>query len=288
MLDVLPEVAKESCFALHGGTAINLFIRDMPRLSVDIDLTYLPLEDRNTTLNHIAEALIRIQTNVKKNIPGTQVNLKADKGKLFISTKHASVKLEVSLMNRGTYGQVEVRTLCDRAQNEYESFCEIAVVPIGQLYGGKICAALDRQHPRDIFDVKYLMENEGFSEEIKTGFLYCVLGAERPIHEMLKPNFLDQKSALTRQFEGMTAEPFSYEEYEQVKAQLVQVVSQSLTDTDKDFLLGFKGLTPRWELYPYGDFPSVRWKLQHLEKLRNENPDKHNQLYELLKSQLNR
>ncbi len=95
-----------------------------------------------------------------------------------------------------------------------------------------------------------------------------------------------QKSALNRQFEGMTSEPFSYKEYEQVKAQLVQVISESLTDTDKDFLLGFKGLTPRWELYPYGDFPSVRWKLQHLEKLRNENPDKHNQLYELLKSQL--
>lgn len=40
LLAVLPEIAKEHCFALHGGTAINLFIRNMPRLSVDIDLTY--------------------------------------------------------------------------------------------------------------------------------------------------------------------------------------------------------------------------------------------------------
>jgi len=43
---VLPEVAKETCFTMHGGTAINLFVRDMPRLSVDIDLTYVLIEDR--------------------------------------------------------------------------------------------------------------------------------------------------------------------------------------------------------------------------------------------------
>lgn len=45
LLDVLPLVSKGQCFALHGGTAINLFIRNMPRLSVDIDITYLPIED---------------------------------------------------------------------------------------------------------------------------------------------------------------------------------------------------------------------------------------------------
>jgi len=59
LLSVLPEVAKERCFALHGGTAINLFIRNMPRLSVDIDLTYLPIENREPSLKNIAEALQR-------------------------------------------------------------------------------------------------------------------------------------------------------------------------------------------------------------------------------------
>lgn len=252
----------------------------------DIDLTYLLLEDRESTLQHITEALIRIKANILKNIPGTSVVLKADSGKLLIQTKEAIVKLEVSLMNRGTYRQIEIRTLCEKAQNEYESFCEIAVVPMGQLYGGKICAALDRQHPRDLFDIKYLLANEGFSEEIKAGFLYCVLGAERPIHEMLNPNFLDQKSALTKQFEGMTTESFSYDEYEETKGKLIKVVTESLTDIDKDFLLNFKNLTPNWELYPYGDFPSVRWKLQNLERLKSKNPDKHSHLYKLLKTQL--
>lgn len=286
LLNVLPEVAKESCFALHGGTAINLFIRNMPRLSVDIDLTYLPIEDRESSLNHISEALIRVKDRVIKNIPGTSVSLKAEKGKLLVQTKQATVKLEVSLMNRGSYGQAQVRTLCERAQDEYESFCEIAVVPMGQLYGGKICAALDRQHPRDLFDIKYLLANEGFSEEIKTGFLYCVLGAERPINEILNPKFQDQTSALVKQFEGMTTEAFSYEEYEAVKAHLIQVVRASLNETDKNFLLNFKNLTPTWDIYPYGDFPSVRWKLQNLENLKNKNPDKHTALYKLLETQL--
>jgi hypothetical protein len=64
LLNVLPEVAKEKDFALHGGTAINLFVRDMPRLSVDIDLTYLPVDERTTSLTTIAEALRRIQMNL--------------------------------------------------------------------------------------------------------------------------------------------------------------------------------------------------------------------------------
>jgi len=66
LVNVLPEVAKEKCFALHGGTAINLFFRNMPRLSVDIDLTYIPIEDRLSTFNHVQDALARIKENIKK------------------------------------------------------------------------------------------------------------------------------------------------------------------------------------------------------------------------------
>ncbi len=288
LLSVLPEVAKEKCFALHGGTAINLFIRDMPRLSVDIDLTYLPIEDRQTTINNIAEALARIKESVEKNVLNATVSLKKEIAKLIITTKEATVKLEVNLVGRGTYAEPELLVLCDKAQNEYEVFCEMQVVPMGQLYGGKICAALDRQHPRDLFDVKYLLANEGFTEEIKTGFIYCLLGNDRPMNEMLNPNFLDQKSALERQFAGMTPEQFSNEEYEKVRHDLIDVIRNSLTLEDKDFLLNFKNLKPVWEKYNYADFPSVRWKIQNLEKLRAKNPEKHLQLYATLKELLGR
>lgn len=170
LLSVLPEVAKENCFALHGGTAINLFVRDMPRLSVDIDLTYLPIEDRATTLANIATALERIKINLEKIIPDACITHRKDAAKLQVSARGVVVKLEVNLVMRGTIHPPVKMQLCQKAQNELEAFAAIDVVPIGHLYGGKICAALDRQHPRDLFDVKYLLENEGFTNEIKEGF----------------------------------------------------------------------------------------------------------------------
>lgn len=286
LLSVLPEVAKEPSLALHGGTAINLFIRDMPRLSVDIDLTYLPVEDRAATIRHIAETLERIKAGLEVNIPGVTATLKAATGKLLVSTKAATVKLEVNLVGRGTYAEPMVLPLCSRAQEEYDVFCEIAVVPLGQLYGGKICAALDRQHPRDLFDIKYLLANEGFTEEIRKGFLYCLLGSERPFNEMLNPNLQDQRMALENQFNGMAAEEFSYEEYEQTRTVLIDTVRKSLTREDREFLLNFKNLTPVWEKYPYEAYPSVRWKMRNLQNLKERNPKKHAQLYAVLKELL--
>jgi predicted nucleotidyltransferase component of viral defense system len=288
LLDVLPEVAKEKCFALHGGTAINLFIRDMPRLSVDIDLTYLPLEDRQTAIDHIAQALGSIKQSIEKKNPGLSTALKKDVGKLLISTNKASVKLEVNLVGRGVIAAPVVMTLCDRAQKDYEVFCDIQVVAVGQLYGGKICAALDRQHPRDLFDVKYLLANEGFTEEIKKGFLYCLLGSERPFNEMLNPHLLDQKLAFDNQFNGMTLEPFNYTEYEKVRQELIELVRSSLTPEDKAFLLKFKNVTPHWQTYNYADFPSVQWKLHNLKKLKEKNPEKDAHLYKLLKELLDK
>ncbi|WP_373091106.1 nucleotidyl transferase AbiEii/AbiGii toxin family protein [Zhongshania sp.] len=65
LLDVLPEVAKEACFAKHGGTAINLFVRDMPRLSVDIDLMYIEIADRSESLAAINDALLNIKARIE-------------------------------------------------------------------------------------------------------------------------------------------------------------------------------------------------------------------------------
>ena len=73
LLQILPHIAKEEIFALKGGTAINLFVRDMPRLSIDIDLTYLPLDSRTKALQNIQDGLKRIKTNIEKNISGIKV-----------------------------------------------------------------------------------------------------------------------------------------------------------------------------------------------------------------------
>ena len=73
MVALLPQVAKQTCFALKGGTAINLFIRDMPRLSVDIDLAYLPVEDRQTSLTNIDQALTAIANAIEQYIARSSV-----------------------------------------------------------------------------------------------------------------------------------------------------------------------------------------------------------------------
>lgn len=64
----LPYVAEEECFALKGGTAINLFIRDLPRLSVDIDLTFLPIADRDQSLAEIDDARTQLVDNIASNM----------------------------------------------------------------------------------------------------------------------------------------------------------------------------------------------------------------------------
>ena len=286
LLSVLPEVAKEKCFALHGGTAINLFVRDMPRLSVDIDLTYLPIEDRATSLKNIADALGRIKANIEKVVPRVHVNARLDAGKLQISANRADIKLEVNLVNRGVLVAPKDLPLCDKAQNQFEAFCTMPVVSIGQLFGGKIVAALDRQHPRDLFDVKYLLQTEGFTDEVKQGFLLCLLCSDRPIHEVIDPNFQDQRSALDNQFSGMTDEKFDYEEFESTREKLVETIHQGLNERDKKFLLSVNNLKPDWSIYDFQKFPSINWKLQNLQKLKDKNLDKHREQYEALKEKL--
>lgn len=268
LLQVLPEVAKEPVFALHGGTAINLFVRDMPRLSVDIDLTYIPIEDRKTSFKNIIESLGQIKAKLEKILPEATITLKEETLKLQITTVNAQIKLEVNQINRGVMDDTVTLSLCEKTQEEFDAFCAIQVVPLGQLYGGKICAALDRQHPRDLFDVKYLLENEGFTEEIKKGFILFLLCSNRPLHEMLHPNFIDQRETLVNQFEGMSEEPFTYEDFEKTREELIKTIHQNLTEKDREFLLSFSEGTPNWEIYDFERFPSVQWKLQNLIKLK--------------------
>ncbi len=286
LLRVLPSIAQEECFALHGGTAINLFVRDMPRLSVDIDLTYLPIEDRQATLTNIGDALERIKARIEAVLPNAQILYRPDAGKLVIRSDGKEIKIEVNLVGRGTLEEPEKMILCDHAQEMYDTSPVIQVVPLGQLYGGKICAALDRQHPRDLFDVKLLMENEGFSDDVRVGFLLCLLCSDRPINEVLVPNFQDQRQAMDNQFTGMSDVEFTYSDFETTRERLVETVNKSLMAKDKEFLLSVKNCKPDWSIYNFARFPAVQWKLQNLRKLKETNPDKHQQLYDALRTKL--
>jgi predicted nucleotidyltransferase component of viral defense system len=286
LLQVLPEVAKEPVFALHGGTAINLFVRDLTRLSVDIDLTYIPIEDRKTSFKNIIDGLDRIKTKLGKILPEPTITLKRETLKLQITAIKAQIKIEVNQINRGVVDETVTLPLCEKAQEEFDVFCAVPVVPLGQLYGGKICAALDRQHPRDLFDIKYLLQNEGFTDEIKKGFILFLLSSNRPLHEMLHPNFIDQRETILNQFEGMSPEPFTYVDFEKTREKLVNVIHQNLTDKDREFILNFGKGTPDWSIYDFERFPAIQWKLQNLLKIKNNNRSKYNELVGALKNVL--
>lgn len=285
LLDVLPDVAAEDCFALHGGTAINLFVRDMPRLSVDLDLTYLPIEDRTTTLAGIERGLRSVQSRITARDSSIRVTENADHSKLLCSRQGVQIKVEVNTTMRGSLGDPIVRVLSEKTQEAFERFAEMRILPIGQLYGGKICAALDRQHPRDLFDVRYMLQEPGFSDEIRRGFLFCLLCGDRPMHEVIWPTLLDQRSTLDNHFAGMAEEPFSYDEFEETRRQLIETVNGSLTDPDQQFLVSFKEGEPAWAEYGFQDFekfPAVQWKLQNIRKLSTSNVAKHEEQLQAL------
>ncbi|WP_138511460.1 nucleotidyl transferase AbiEii/AbiGii toxin family protein [Maricaulis alexandrii] len=286
LLSVLPEVAKEECFALHGGTAINLFVRDMPRLSVDIDLTYVPIQDRQTSFAEIRAALGRIKGRVEGILAGVRIEPRDDILKLLISHDGAKIKLEVNQIGRGVLSPPVTMPLCDAAQEMFDAFCAVPMVSLGQLYGGKICAALDRQHPRDLFDVRYLLDNEGFSDDIREGFVLMLASSNRPFHEVLFPNLIDQRDAMANHFDGMTVEEFSYDDFEATRDELISVVQNALKGSDKAFLLSLKSGQPDWSIYDFQRFPAVQFKLQNLEKLKEANPQKHAAQYQALAEKL--
>ena len=147
-------------------------------------------------------------------------------------------------------------------------------MPLTQLYGGKIAAALSRQHPRDLFDVKYM---DIPLSECREGLIFCLLGSDRPIHESFAPSMIDQREAMENQFAGMTDVPFTYEEFEETRAKLINDVKLLMTESDKKFLISFESGQPEWEGYEFEyfkDYPSVQWKLLNLKKLAKQNPQK--------------
>lgn len=211
MLDILPLVMAEPVFAPKGGTAINLFEWDMPRLSVDIDLTYLPNHDRKESLAAIGEALARIGAAIERRLPPCRVTQARQGGegmevKLNCQRFRAQVKIEVNPSLRRHLFPVRDLACSDRVQEQFDGFVEARCVSHGELFGGKICAALDRQHPRDLFDVRRLLDQESLTDEVRLGAIAGFVSHGRPIAELVDPAPKDQRETFRCQFQGMPFE----------------------------------------------------------------------------------
>lgn len=292
LIQTIPFIAKQSVFALKGGTAINLFIRDMPRLSVDIDLTYLPVDDRESALRNISDGLNRIKADLEESIRSITVSALSREGhdaKINCQLSGAQIKIEVNTITRGSVEEPKLMRINKKAEAVFGRFAATGIVSFGELYGGKICAALDRQHPRDLFDVRLLLDNEGFSDEVKKGFIIALISHMRTINELLRPTLLDQRQAFENQFSGMADIPFSYKDFEETREELVKTILAELTDNDRMFLMSFKKAEPDWDLFSVSraqHLPAVIWKLRNLKKLKRENVQKHNALLNTLDNTL--
>ena len=278
MLRVMPHVAAEECFALQGGTAINFYVRAVPRLSVDIDLTYVPLEPRDTALANIGQALHRIAAGIRKTVTGTTVQERQARGvehvsKLSVSTVEATIKIEPNLVLRGAVFPPVERELTQQAEALFEVSATASILAVPDLYGGKLCAALDRQHPRDIFDVKILMENEGITDEIRTALVVYLASHDRPMSELLDPNKKDFRQIFEQEFAGMTAEEVQYDELVAVRDRLIESINEAMTENEKKFLLSIKQGEPDWDhmqVAGIDQLPAIQWKLLNFRKIKKE------------------
>ena len=276
VVQLIPVVNAETCFALKGGTAINFFVRNFPRLSVDIDLVYVPVEDRATTLRGINAALQRMADKIRRSMPTAQVTERKLAGqnivvKLTVRVPNVGeVKIEPNTVLRGVVHPTTELTLVSRAVEVFGRSAAIRTLSLAELYGGKLCAALDRQHPRDLFDVHGLFQAEGITDEIRRAFVIFLASHDRPMSELLNPNRQNMQQIFADQFEGMTLDQVPLAALEIARERLIEKINRDLTNAEREFLLSMKQLAPRWDLLGIPGLerlPGLQWKLYNLRKM---------------------
>ena len=280
LLRILPLIYNEEIFALKGGTAINFFLRNLPRLSVDIDLTYLPVNDRDSALNEICSSLLLISEGIKRRMPGTEIIQKKIHGTdvvrgLVVDREGVTIKIEPNLVLRGSVHPPEIRQLSKKAQDLFELSLQSRTLSPYDLYAGKICAALDRQHPRDLFDVHLLLKSEGLKPEIRKAFIVYLISHPRPMVEILSPQRKDIRDIFEKEFKGMIAENIIFEALEITRNDLIAILRQDLAPDERRFILSVKQGQPRWDLLNLEgikDLPAVKWKLLTIARM---DPSKH-------------
>jgi len=291
LVRILPHIEAENVFALKGGTAINFFVRELPRLSVDIDLAYIPVSNRDDALADISRSLKNISSKVKRIFSGCQINLIRIQDsdfirKIIISANDVTVKMEPNLIMRGTVYDPEVMELSQNAQNSFEMSVSVKALSFSELYASKICATLDRQHPRDLFDVHLLLKNEGIDKKMHKAFIVYLICHPRPIVEILNPNFLDIKRIFENELFGMTTVKVSLEDLLDTRKTLVSSIKESLTNEERKFLISVKKVKPEWDLLGLTgveDLPAVKWKLMNIKSMDKK---KHKKALEKLRNYL--
>jgi predicted nucleotidyltransferase component of viral defense system len=292
LLATLPEVFAFPKFALKGGTALNLFVHDMPRLSVDIEVVFTDhLKPRIEALKEISAGLTAAQQRLKSRGIESELTTAAqgEETKLFVRQNRLAVKVEVNHVFRGTFLPVTTRRLNKNARNLFTTEVSAPVLASEELYGSKIVAALDRQHPRDFSDIEQMFAETGLTSAVADCFTCYLAGHNRPMHEVLFSRDHDLRMVFENEFQGMTRDPVSLEQLQQVRSRLRKELLESLTAAHRRFLLSILECDPEWNLIRFDhlkDMPALRWKIQNLQKLKDTNPKKFQQQAAALRDKL--
>jgi len=291
LTQVAPLVFADDTFALKGGSAINLFVRDMPRLSVDLDLVFpdhtLP---RDEALTRINTAIVEASERLKKRGFQTHAPVTAaGETRLLVCKGAVQVKVEVNFVMRGTVRPVRRASLTSLARDVLIADMEIPVVSLEDMYGGKLVAALDRQHPRDLFDVMQLFAHEGITPGIRRAFVVYLASSNRPVHEVLFTPLRDIRHDYAHNFQGMTTEPVPIDALLATRDRLLREIQQNLDDSERRFLLSLVAAAPDWSLLDIAHLehlPGIRWKLHNLMQLKKTNAKKFAQQHDALAARL--
>jgi len=245
---------------------------------VDIDLTYLPLKPRREALEEIHDTLRTLRADIEEHVSGSRVREVQNQDyivKLLVSTNDAMVKIEPNLILRGSVHASEDRNLCLTAQEHFGAFVSVRTLSTADLYGGKLCAALDRQHPRDLFDVKLMVDDTGITPEIRRTFVVYLSGHNRPMNELLEPRLRDIERLYVDQLIGMTRSELSLDDLLHIQRDLANTLVRALDDAEREFLVSIKRGEPEWGrlgIEHLAQLPAIQWKLINVRKM---DPAKH-------------
>jgi hypothetical protein len=186
--------------------------------------------------------------------------------KLQFERQGVRVIAEVSPVLRGTVLEPVIMDVSSTVEAEL-AYTQMRLLEPRELFAGKLCAALDRQHPRDLFDVKGLLDDDGIDISLMDVFVVYLISGNRPIAEMLAPNLVPLEDTFTNHFMGMAFKAVSLQELEETRVTMVRLIHEKLTEEHKRFLLALKQGDPDWSLLTFEnirDLPAVKWKLRNL------------------------
>lgn len=288
LVQIAPIILDGNRFALKGGTAINLFERDMPRLSVDLDLVVQDgTLDRPKALAEIDLGLKQAKASLER-LGFRLVSRSTANGedtKLEVGRDGIAVKVEVNHVMRGTIRAVRRADLVPLARETLQAEITVPVLAGDELYGSKLVAAMDRQHPRDLFDVVEMYDHGGLNPAMVESFTAYLACHNRPVDEVLFPTEKDIAEAYLNQFVGMTAVEVSLDRLLMARQRLMRDLPRQLTEGQRTFLRSLVRVEPDFvalALPRLERLPAMQWKLMNLRNLRDRNRRKFEQQVDAL------